>query len=96
MNAKSENWEPQAMDATAERTSSVHELMNEATQWLQYARGVTSLLADLIHEADEVNCQQVSLALEAIAAMNKRSVESVSEAHAQYIWLSVPEPPALL
>lgn len=59
MNAKNESWEPQPMDTTAESTTSVHERLNEATQWLQYARGVTSLLADLIHEADEVNCQQV-------------------------------------
>jgi hypothetical protein len=65
---------------------SAHELMNEATEWLQYARGVTVLLADLVHEADAVDCQQMSLALEGIAAMTREGVQRVGRAHARWHW----------
>lgn len=51
--------------------ASVHDLLNDATEWLQYARGITGLLADLIHESDSVDCRQMALGLEAIGALHK-------------------------
>ncbi len=42
--------------------ASAHELLNEATEWMQYATGVTELLSDLVHEADVVNCRRMALA----------------------------------
>lgn len=63
---------------------SAHELMNEATEWLQYARGVTVLLADLVHEADDVDCKQMALALEGIAAMTREGLRRVGEAHVEW------------
>lgn len=71
---------------TDEQTSSVHDLLNDATQWLQYARSVMTLVADLVHEADEVDCKQLSLTLEAIAAMTARGTRQLSQAWAQMIW----------
>lgn len=70
---------------------SSHELFNEATEWLQYARGVTQLLADLIHEADEVDCKQVALSLEAIGAMTRLGIHGMGEARA--LALSTPGVP---
>ena len=69
-----------------EREPSSHELLNEATQWLQYARGVSGLLADLIHEADGVDCKQVALSLEAVASMTHLGLQRVGEAHASWHW----------
>ena len=34
--------------------------MNEATEWLQYARSLKQPLADFIHESDTVDCQRVA------------------------------------
>ncbi|UPG95094.1 hypothetical protein [Luteibacter aegosomatissinici] len=62
---------------------SPHELLNEATEWLQYSRGVTATLSDLVHEADSVDCRQMSLSLDAISAMTQAALHLVSEAHAQ-------------
>jgi len=67
-----------------ERSS--HDLLNEATEWLQYARGVTTLLADLIHEADSVEPRDMALSLEAIAAMTRLGLQRVGQAHAQWQW----------
>jgi hypothetical protein len=63
---------------------SLHELLNEATEWLQYSRGVTATLSDLVHEADDLDCKQMSLSLDAIAAMTQAALHLVSEAHAQW------------
>jgi hypothetical protein len=71
---------------TDEQTPSVHDLLNDATQWLQYARSVLSLVADLIHEADEVDYKQLSLTLEAIAAMTGHGTRKLCDARAQMIW----------
>lgn len=56
------------------------------TEWLQYARGITCLLADLVHEADAVDCHQMALGLEAIAAMTRAGVHCTAEAHARLSW----------
>lgn len=69
-----------------EQVPSVHDLLNDATLWLQYARGVTAMLADLIHEADEVDCCQLSLSLEAVAAMTSHGARQLGEARAQMSW----------
>jgi len=74
-------------ERSAEETSvepSLHELFNEATEWLQYSRGVTATLSDLVHEADAIDCKQMSLSLDAIAAMTQAALHLVSEAHAQW------------
>jgi hypothetical protein len=69
-----------------EQTSSVHDLLNDATLWLQYARSVTTTLADLVHEAENVDCGQLSLTLEAIAAMASHGTRQLGEARAQMSW----------
>jgi len=60
-----------------------HDLMNEAREWLQYARGVTQLLAELVHETDAVECTRMALALDAIGAMTQRGMRCAAEAHAR-------------
>jgi hypothetical protein len=67
---------------------SVHELLNDATVWLQYARGVTATLADLVHEAEGVDCKQLALSLEAVAAMMQAGTEQVGRAHARWTYES--------
>jgi hypothetical protein len=66
--------------------ASAHDLLNDATEWLQYARGVTGLLADLIHEADSVDCQAMALGLEAIKALTQVGIRCTAEAHARLCW----------
>lgn len=74
-----------------EQAPSVHDLLDDATQWLQYSRGITAMLADLIHEADEVDYGQLSLSLEAIAAMTSYGGRKLGEARAQMNWEAAVE-----
>lgn len=73
--------------------ASAHDLMNEATTWLQYARGVTVLLADLVHEADEIDCQRMALGLEAIGALMRMGVQCTAQAHVRMYWQSQESEP---
>jgi hypothetical protein len=66
--------------------ASTHDLLNEATQWLQYARGLTELLAELVHESDAVDCRRMSLGLEAISSLTRLAAQRTAEAHARLSW----------
>jgi len=63
-----------------ENDANAHELLNEATEWLQYARNVTQMLAELVHESDGVDCARLSMTLEAIGAMTHRGIRCAAEA----------------
>jgi hypothetical protein len=60
---------------------SAHELMNAATEWLQLARGLTGLLADLVHETDIADCQSMALGLDAIEALTQMGIQCTAHAH---------------
>jgi len=66
--------------------ASSHDLLNDATEWLQYARGLTGLLADLVHASDTVDCAQLALSLEAIGALTHMGVQCTTQAHARMCW----------
>ena len=63
-----------------------HDLLNEATEWLQYARGLTQLVSELVHEADTVDCQRMSLGLDAIGALIRMGLQCTADAHARMSW----------
>jgi hypothetical protein len=63
-----------------------HDLLNEATEWLQYARGLTQLVSELVHEADAVDCQRMSLGLDAIGALVRMGLQCTADAHARMSW----------
>jgi hypothetical protein len=71
-------------DCEAETTT--HDLLNQATEWLQYARGLTELLAEFVHESDTVDCKRMAIGLEAISALTRLGVRCTAEAHARMTW----------
>jgi hypothetical protein len=66
--------------------ATTHDLLNDATEWLQYARGVTELLAELVHESDTIDCRRMALGLEAIGAMTRLGLQCTAHAHARMSW----------
>jgi len=66
--------------------ASTHDLLNEATEWLQYARGLTELLAELVHESDTFDCRRMALGLEGIGAMTRMGLRYTAHAHARMSW----------
>jgi hypothetical protein len=70
----------------ADAYANSHDLLNEATEWLQYVRGLTQLLADLIHESDTVDCGRMAIGLEGIAAMTRMGLQCTADAHVRMSW----------
>ena len=70
----------------ADPDASAHELLNNAAELLQYARGLTELLAEFVHESDAVDCRRMALSLDAIAALTKMGAHCAAEAHARLAW----------
>jgi len=70
----------------ADPDASAHELLNNATEFLQYARGLTELLAEFVHESDTVDCRRMALSLDAVAALTQMGAHCAAEAHARLPW----------
>lgn len=69
--------------------ASSHDLLNGAIEFLQYARGISELLADLVHESDVVDCRRMALSLEAIGALANMGMQCTALAHARMSWEKV-------
>lgn len=83
---RTSNLRAPAVTDDASQQPSTHDLLNDATMWLQYARGVTVVLADLVHESEDLDGKQLSLALEAIAAMTRLGIQQLADARANGHW----------
>jgi len=77
----------------ADPDASAHELLNNATEFLQYARGLTELLAEFVHESDTVDCRRMALSLDAVAALTQMGAHCAAEAHARLPWAKGLETP---
>lgn len=66
--------------------ATTHDLLNGAVAWLHYARGLTELIADLIHESDVVDCRRMALSLEGVAALVQIGAQCTAQAHARMTW----------
>jgi hypothetical protein len=89
MNASNDHRQDGHVTYHVDPEATAHDLMNAATEWLQYARGLTRLLADLVHEADTVDCQRIALGLEAIGALTHMGVQCTAQAHVRMCWEQV-------
>lgn len=71
-------------DIDADTTT--HDLLNDATEWLQYGRGLTELLAEFVHESDTIDCRRMALGLEGVAAIIRMGLRCTAHAHARMAW----------
>jgi hypothetical protein len=67
------------------------ELLNDATEWLQYAYNAVKLLAELVHERGSVDVHRLPIMLEGIAAFVEMGTRCVTQAHMRMQWQSVRE-----
>lgn len=86
MNIATENLASQHLSQDIDPDTTTHDLLNEATEWLQYARGLTELLAELVHESDTFDCRRMALGLEGIGAMTRMGLRCTAHAHARMSW----------
>ena len=85
------------MSGTRERSfgpdpdASAHDLMNDATEVLQHARGLASLLANLIHESEARDRKGMVSAWEAIEILTYIGVQCAAQGHARMVWEAAPK-----
>jgi hypothetical protein len=70
----------------ADPDATAHDLLNNAAELLQYARGLTELLAEFVRESDTVDWRRMALSLDAIAALTQMGAHCAAEAHARLSW----------
>ena len=62
------------------------ELLNDATEWLQYAYNAVKLLAELVHGHGEVDTQRLPIMLEGVAAFIDMGARCATQAHMRMQW----------
>lgn len=83
MPTQTDRWLVRRATYHVDPEATAHDLLNDATEWLQYARGLTEILAEFVHESDTVDCRRMALSLEAIAALTQIGVQCAAQAHAR-------------
>lgn len=91
MNLFGERWLSRNADYYADPDASPHALLSDATEWLQYARHTTALLAELIDDAEELDTPRLSIALEGIKAMTDVGLRCAVLAQARWQWIEMRE-----
>jgi len=69
-----------------------HELLNQATEWLQYSHGMIELLAELIADVGVVDTNRMVLALQGLGAMSNMGLQCAAQAHRQMVWEASQRP----
>ena len=67
------------------------ELLNDATEWLQYAYNAVKLLAELVHERGDVDAHRLPIILEGVAAFVEMGTRCAAQAHMRMQWQKVSE-----
>jgi hypothetical protein len=86
MSVVNEHGEARRARYYADPDATAHDLLNNAAELLQYARGLTELLAEFVHESDTVDCRRMALSLDAIAALTQMGAHCAAEAHVRLSW----------
>jgi hypothetical protein len=64
-----------------EPDGSVHQLMNEATEWLQHAQRLTGFISELVEDAGELKGKEMAAVLMVIDALMRRGLDAAMQAH---------------
>ena len=65
------------------------QLLNDATEWLQYAYNAIKLLAELVDERGSVDAHRLPVMLEGIAAFIDMGTRCAAQAHMRMQWEEV-------
>ena len=64
-------------------------MLNDATEWLQYAYNAIKLLAELVDERGSVDAHRLPVMLEGIAAFIDMGTRCTAQAHMRMQWEEV-------
>lgn len=91
MNVFGERWISRHAHYFSDPDAKPDALLNDATEWLQYARSQTQILAELVHEKGHIDARRLATILEGIAAFIDMGTRCTAQAHLRMQWLAAKE-----
>ena len=81
MNPSGEPWITRHTNYYADPEATTEALLNDATEWLQYAHNAIQLLAELLQERGDPDERKLPVMLDGIAALIEMGMRGVVLAH---------------
>jgi hypothetical protein len=91
MNVFGEPWITRHATYFSNPDANPEALLNDATEWLQYARSHTRILAELVHEKGHIDARRLTTILEGITAFIDMGTRCTAQAHLRMQWLAAKE-----
>lgn len=88
-NAFGEPWIIRHANYYSDPNASTDALLNDATEWLQYAYHALKLVAELVDERGSLDTQRLPIMLEGIAAFVEMGTRCAAQAHLRMQWREV-------
>ena len=85
-NAFGEPWITRHANYYSDPGAGADELLNDATEWLQYAYNALKLLAELVDERGSIDTHRLPIMLEGIAAFVEMGTRCAAQAHLRMQW----------
>ena len=89
MNVFGEPWITRHTTYFSNPNANPEALLNDATEWLQYAHNQTRILAELVHEKGHIEARSLTTILEGIAAFIDMGMRCATQAHLKMQWCQV-------
>ncbi|MGO4702246.1 hypothetical protein [Dyella sp. 2RAB6] len=86
MSTLGEPWLTRHTHYYADPEATATDLLNDATEWLQYARHTTALLAELIDDADSVDESHLAVTMGGVSALVELGMRCAIQAHGKLLW----------
>lgn len=81
MNVFGEPWITRHVTYFSNPNANPEALLNDATEWLQYARSQTHILTELVHEKGHIDARRLTTILDGIAAFIDMGTRCAAQAH---------------
>jgi len=89
MNDFGEAWITRHTNYYSDPNAGPDALLNDATEWLQYAYNALKLLAQLVDEHSIIDARRLPIMLEGVAAFLEMGTRCAAQAHLRLQWQQV-------
>jgi hypothetical protein len=91
MNVFGEPWTTRHTRYFSDPDAGPEALLNDATEWLQYARNNLQMLTELVNERGVPDVRRLTVILEGIGAFMEMGTRCATQAHLRMQWREVRE-----
>jgi len=89
MNVFGEPWTTRHTNYFSDPDAGPEALLNDATEWLQYAHSSLQVLTDLVQERGSPDAQRLTTMLEGVCAFIDMGTRCATQAHLRMQWHAV-------